>query len=653
MEATPRPENDPTPTGVPGDSRLWLLPILALFAWQGWITLTLFGTERPWEALCDDRPVLSGQHPLHQYHGHLGARAFLQHGSTSCYDFSFQSGYPKTPVFDGGSRPAELFLTLVGGDFRPDAYKVGLAVSCLLVPLVLCVASRGAGLCRRAVFLSVLLGLMVWWGRPSQQALHEGDLDLMLAALSALALSGLLIRYDRKPGGRAYLGTLAAGFLGWLFHPLLMALLLPAYLIYYLSVGARHRMVWSVLLLGGLFLAVAANYFWLRDWVGYWWLRAPLGSGELLSHRTLAGLWRAPLWGESFDRALTLALFVLGTTGVVLLNERGQRAAARLFGLASLLLIVLAVGGVLNEMLGRFSSSGLLVPALLFLVPLAAHALECGWRCLRGLAGHAWLAGALVCSLLVGLLLLPGVSSLLRERFAAARPLALGLGPAEQEVVDALLRHTTPDARVLWEGLPRERLASGWTALLPLLTGRSFIGGLDPASGIEHTLDGLVRRTLAGRPLDEWSDAELTDYCRRYNVGWVVCWSAPARERFARWPTARVLATLAGGEGTLFVVKRPHSFILKGKARWLGTELSRVRLADVVPEDGEVVLSLHYQAGLVASPARVKVEPTSGAREDGQDGQVGVGVVLQYEDIPFIRLKVSSPVAHLTLVWQK
>src|SRR5438132_3320749 len=168
MDEKPCPESDGSP---PGESRLWLLPALGLMAWQAWMTVGLFGGADAWDNVRDDRPIVSGRHPLHLYHGHLGAKAFLKNGSTSCYDPSFQAGYPKTPVFDGGSRPAELFLLLAGGEYRPDAYKIGLAAGCLLVPLILIVAARGAGLSRRAVFLATALGQLVWWGRPCQQTI--------------------------------------------------------------------------------------------------------------------------------------------------------------------------------------------------------------------------------------------------------------------------------------------------------------------------------------------------------------------------------------------------------------------------------------------------------------------------------------------------
>jgi hypothetical protein len=601
------------------------------------MTLQLFGDD-PWNNLRDERPILTGKHPLHLYHGHLGAKAFLHHGSTSCYDPAFQAGYPKTPVFDGGSRPAELFLCTVGGHYRPSAYKIGIAVCNLLVPFAFVIAGRGAGLTRRAVFLGVILGLFVWWGGPCQAALHEGNLDLLLASMSVLVLGGMLIRFDRKPGARAWGGLLLSGFAGYLFHPLLLVLMLPLFLIYYLSVGARHRMVWSVLLLGGWFLAVGANYFWLRDWVRYWWLLMPPSPGDLLlPHRTFASLWRATLWGDDLDRTLTIVLLILAFAGAIVFNQSGQRATARFFGLGSLAMILLAVGGVLNSEMGRLGATALLIPGLFFAVPLAAHTVEMGWRLLCGWMGRSWKAASIVTAGLGGLLLLPGVRPALAHHLTTVEPFVLGLNEQQERVVSELKEHTTTSARILWETPPNSALGSGWTTLLPILTGRSYVGGLESSGTIEHTADSLTRQTLDGRPLTDWTDEELAEYCRLYNIGWVVCWTKPTTERFLRWTGKKPVAVLGPeNEGILLELDRPHSFILKGKARWLGAEMSRIRLADVRPEDGVIELSLHFQEGLVASPGRVQIRRL-------QKG----------DNIPFVQLTVEAPVAHLTLVWQK
>jgi hypothetical protein len=160
------------------------------------------------------------------------------------------------------------------------------------------------------------------------------------------------------------------------------------------------------------------------------------------------------------------------------------------------------------------------------------------------------------------------------------------------------------------------------------------LGGLDPAATIEHTFSSLSDQILAGRHISQWRDDELQDYCRRYNVGWIVCWSEAARNRLLAWKDAVSLLTLQDGStGCLLAVKRPYSFSLKGKANLLRADHEQVALADVIPEEGTVVLSLHYQAGMKASPSRVSIE-----REKDP-----------IDPIPFVRLRLPHPMSRVTL----
>jgi hypothetical protein len=622
-----------------GHSHFWSVLLLLLVAGQGWLTLALFGRDRPWERLLDDGPVLSGRHPLHLYHGQLGSQALWARGRLTCFDPAFQAGYPKTPVFDGGSRPAELFLFVAGGGYRPAAYKLGLALCCLAVPLLLASAARNAGLNRASAVGVTAAGLVVWWGAPCRAALEAGQLDVLLAALVAVVQTALLVRFDRAPGFSTWLGILASGYLGWFAQPLLSALLLPLALVFYLSVGARHALVWHLALLAGLAGGVAVNAFWLADAVAYCWIHQPLAWDQrLLAHRTFHTLWDAPLWGEPADRAVAVALVLLALVGAWRLNQTQQRPAARLFGLGAAGFLVLAVGGALWEPLGTLGTPVLLVPALLFAAVPAVYALLDAFRQAARWTGTR-LRGAVVVG---GLLLLAAGAGhpyllALGARYAAPAPLVVGLGPERAEIVAALREQTTPAARILWEDRTGPPGLARWTPLLPLWTGRAYVGGLDPEAGIEHAHVGFTDQLLMGRPVKNWTDAELDDYCRRYNVGWVVCWSPAAVERFHAWPGAEALATLQDREtGCLFRLRRAPSFALKGQARWLGADWRRISLADVVPEDGQVVLSLHYQAGMQVSPNHVRVE-----RE-----------LDPYDPIPLVRLRLPGPVARLTLTWE-
>src|SRR5262245_5768712 len=154
---------------------LWLLILFVLTAVQVVATLGLFGPDRSWRNLTDDRPILNGRHPLHLYHGLLGAQAWRDGGFGSCYDPAFQAGYPKTPIFDSGSRPTEL-LFLIGED-RIASYKIGLAVSCALVPLVFAMGARILQLHATTACLAACLGLITWWTTPVQGLLQQGELD--------------------------------------------------------------------------------------------------------------------------------------------------------------------------------------------------------------------------------------------------------------------------------------------------------------------------------------------------------------------------------------------------------------------------------------------------------------------------------------------
>ncbi len=635
MEATPPLRADGPASPAVWKRRTAAAVLLALAAWHGWMSLTLFGTDRPWLRLLDDQPILSGRHPLHLYHGYLGARCLLERGTDCCYDPAFQAGYPKTPVFDGGSRPAECFLAVAGGRYRPAAYKLGLALCCLAVPLLLIAAARGVGLDRGGVCLATAFGLVVWWGEPCQAGLTAGDLDLLLAGLAAVLHVGLMIGFHRAPGLGTWVGLLASGLLGWFAHPLLFGLVVPLDLVCYLSIGARHRLAWHVALLGALAGGLAGNAFWLLDWCSYWWIRAPRTlSVPLVPPSSWQTFWSATLWGGHFDRGLAIALVGLAIVGIAILNQSGSRAAARMLGLGAAAFLALAVASLSSQTMTRDGASRLLVPALWFAAVPAGHALSRAWQYL----GHGLAYPRRAAVLGSGLLLAAGLGSELSlspllARWSRSAPLEIGLEAEQQTFVEAIRSRTTPEARILWEDLTGSD--SRWPSLLPFLTERSYLGGLDPEGTIEYAYPSLVDGLLAHRPIAEWSDAELETFCRRYNVGWAVCRSLASRARFRAWKGAAHTVELADGHGCLFTLG-PRSFVLKGQARLLRADWQRIALADVLPEDGEVILSLHYQSGLRVSPGRVQIE-----RDPDP-----------YDPIPLIRLRLPGPAALVTLTWE-
>jgi hypothetical protein len=610
--------------------------LVGLVAWQGWMTLTLFGPDNHWQNLTSEEPITSGRHCLHLYHGYLGASMLRDRGSVTGYDPAFQAGYPKTPVFDSGSRPAEAFIYLVNGRFQPSAYKVGFAACCVMAPLILYLAAWAAGLGETASCLATILSLLIWWGAPGRQLLEKGDLDVLLAGMAGLLHAGFLIRFHRWAGPYSWLGILISTWLGWFAEPMIFLSVLPLLLIYYLSVGCKHRLPWHTSLFAALAGGVALNGFWLLDWFSSWWLRTPLAPDHpLLTHHTFHTFWTVSVWGAQADRWFAVCLLALAVPGICIMNESRQRPAARVFGAGSVLLLGMAMAATGWDALASLGARRLWVPGLYFLAVPAAYGCITIIRYSGSWLDRWWQRGVLWTALaaVAGLSCWQGLETF-ALRCLGSEPLQIGLAQADCECVATLSGETTPQARILWEDDPDA--VNCWTPLLPLLTDRAFLGGLDATATIDHMYATLTSRMLAGRPLSSLSDAEIAEFCKRYNVGWVVCRSSRTFARFSEFKEATLVRRYTA-QGGYALFKLPwRSYALEGKAKLSEASFRRIALAEVVPENGRVVLSMHYHTGLRVTPNRAQIEK----EPDPSD------------PIPLIRLRLSGPVARLTLTWQ-
>ena len=631
-----------TPTEPPADGfrqqPAWLVVVAVVVVAQAGLALALFGPDRQWAAVADDRPVLSGRHPLHLYHGTLGAASFRASRTATCYDPAFQAGYPKTPVFDDGSRPAELFALAGGRGYRPAAYKVGVFAFLLLIPVAFVAAARGAGLPAGAAVLAGCCGVLLGWSPAVRHMLEEGQLDLLAAGLAAAVFVPWLGRYAKQPGVESWLVLATLAAVGWYAHPLVWLGLAPVGFAFYLVFAPRHGPGWHLGLAGITSAGVAPNAWWVIDWGKFWWLRQPSARDNIPLPE-----WAAVL-GEPGDYAGLCTglpggplIPLVAVVGVVLLWLTHHRAAAGL----SVVAVVVALA------LARLAAAWPRVPtdvpdrvaplAVAFLVPAAAFG---AWELLRRvrLAG----AGAVVAA--VGLLLVgwadgPG-APLARGLGVHTEPLVIGFTPEQKQLLAAIEQHTATDARILWDDA-EPRPGGNWSALLPVYTNRMYLGGLDVDTEIDHGYCALGNQQLNGRPLAEWTDAELTAYCRWYNVGWVVCRGGRTAERWARYPAAKAVAQLAEGGHpvTIFALDRPRSFVLSGSAVWESADAKRIVLTDVRPNaDGVIVLSLHAFEGLRVFPSYVKLETQS-------DPPIR-------DPIDHIRLRTPGPVPRVTLVWE-
>lgn len=604
----------------------WALILLMLVAAQGWLALQLIGPGLPIDRLTNDDPVLDGRHPLHSYHGRLGYRSWHARRASTCYDPAFQAGYLKTPIFDAGSRPAELFF-LLGGPTEAS-YKIGLAVCCLIAPLAFALAARGAGLGAAGACLAGIIGATLWWSPPCRALLEAGDLDLLVGGMCAPVYLAWLARFGRSPGPLEWLVIAGSAAVGWYMHPLVMGLAVALSLLYHVWAFRSVRFAWHLGLITANVAGLGANAFWLWDWGAHLWMYVPYGGEE-----SPASLWPATMqeW-EAFlpHDPVDLTAAAFGAVGLLVMLRR-HAVAAGLLGAGALLFVAGGGAGRLWPVLAEVGAQKLLGVGIWCCAVPCAYALAAiaggigsssGFRPL----GLVWLAVGLA-GLTFGLDL--------PSRWRVA-PLQIGLGDDREDVVRLIRERSTPEGRILWEDPPAGTTAAGWTALLPELTQRHFLGGLSPDVAIDHMQIRLADGKLVGRPVGDWTDGELSQFCDRYNVTRAVCRSPEAVARFRRFRGAAVVAELKDGAAVMFAIDRRPNFVLSGRGQATQIDWRRVALSDVEPDaSGVVILSLHHHSRWRVSPAYVTIE---------KDVDV-------LDPIPMLRLRLPGPTTRVTLTW--
>jgi len=672
---------DAASTSIPADSsirpagRIWAILVLVLiFGLHTYRSVRWFPTLA--SIVDPDSPVLLVDHAIHEYHGALGAKFLRETGTSWGYDPYFMAGYPETPVWDSSSNPAILFNRIGGGEgFR--AYKIGVLVCSILVLVLIASGARAAGLdLGEVAAASVLAYFYDWVGFP-MPGWRWGLFAFISACAGVGLLLGLCTRFDRKPGRGSWLALTLAGSALFYFHVTAPVMVIGGLLAFYLTVAGRHGWRWHSAIFAAGGLAVAVNLHWL---IPLWKFRAlRVGSGFFMTTHSVWFL-RDYFLADTMEGRTAVKLLALGFGGLAVWWFRGRRTQAAAFGGSIVALLILFGCGsfwgptrIMEPLRFRIGLMFLLtVPAGSMLV-MASRGFARWIGGARGRVATAllWLVGLMGWGLFERPLLEDYVKSLTQTW-----PFVVGFQPEMKELVDLIKTKTDLSGRILFEDQLRvleltDPESVHWTPLLPKLLepeSRMFIGGLYHMAFIQHHKRASFGDFHLGtRPIDEFSPAELEDYFRTYNIGWVICWSPLSRFTFDRNPLARRLATVrrfstpglppshnehewkamvrrAGrdvalkymleGERTysIYQVDRPRSYFLVGKGRLVSVAPNRVELADVQPEGGRVVVSLHWIDSWKAEPPLFLTPQT-----------------VFPDPVDFVRIEMSGPVDRVVL----
>jgi hypothetical protein len=620
----------------------WLLCLaLGLHFFQTW---RCFGS---WAAIFDDRPIIQVDHALHLYHGSIGARFVRTAGADWGYDPYFMAGYPKTPFHDPSSGLAELSqlaASLVGaGPYSPSAYKIMVFLTVATTPLLWVWGCRLMKTPPLATAAGVTLAEWYYWADFPNALLGSGLVSFLWACGWQFVLLGLAASSFQDRIRTWILGACVASF-AFFVHPT-VPILVAAPVLVSLCAAIRRRQ-WMSLgrIAAAVATALAVNLFWIVPLFyllpyrrqGYVFLAAPANDPWFFIDFYKASILYQPA---------TVVVALLGMVGLVW-RPRGVHGLTRAtLGASVLLLFALTFFGSLDASGGLRNVEPLRFQAPLhFILAIAGGATIDrifslrGWRLLVG--------ATLIAAVLAGGWRFGVFRGIARqfEQVIHPRPFAIGLAPEVEELCRWLKERTDDSARILFEDQLRVLESTvpeslHWSPLLPILTGRTFVGGQYNETPLQHHYAAFGDFTLGGRRIDRWSGGDLQAFFERYNIGWIVCWSPASTAVFnsltalaPEGEIARHTSRPTERKYHLYSVRRTHSFMERGRGGIEGADLNRISVRKLEPADGLAVLRFHWLPTLAAVPA-VGLEPV----------QVGA------DPVPFIGVRTDHPIERLTI----
>jgi len=600
---------------------LSLVVLHSLFTWQ------LFGSN--WDLLLDEAPVVDGQHARLLYYGQQVAQSIHQEGITATtYDHHFQAGLTISPWASIESRLAVL-ARMLSSSHPLATYKILLFIMWLSLPWSLWIMCRVGNLGSGAISGALLLFLGCAWSPWGIQLLKQGETDVIIGtAAMGLALANMARSYAR-PRWWTILGWFGTSATALYFWPATLLLLTICFILFLGLLAGRLPWLRFVGLITAFFGAIAINIFWMRECWHTWWM---LADRELIVSSSFHDLFNLKanlqlmIWP-----GLLLVIGFLGTR--TLRKGIGGRSA-----------LVWSFGIVLT------SAAALLPQEIESLHLDKAH----GWwwcsvwlatipvgKLLASIMEHvsiklgSYQRGMLVMTVLFGTLgfLFREELARLIVRLEEQGTVQLQVPAVMNETVEKLRQLTTDEARILWEEMPEN---GAWSPLLPSQVERSFVGGLGRAEAvsIEPLQVRLATGSLMGKSMELWNQSDLTAFVTDWNIGWVCAFQAVSIQRWLAMPEAIVVAELPQG-GKLIRLPRRFSYCKQGQATLNFTGQRRLTLTNLVPQNGQIVLCLHYHATMHTVNNKARLDTWQHA----------------FDGIPMLRLRIHGPMERLTIEW--
>ena len=371
-----------------GAGVLALLPMIRLFGESGFskenrrtVIAVIFAAHFigtlfffPPEDMLNNRPVVTLDHAVHFYQVERSKEVFRDSFKFHTYDPFFMAGYPGGTIFDIDTKGAELWCSLLRFVDTARALKLFIILGYLLIVFTVYSGCRRLGYEFKEAIYALLLFLAYWhWGRPyAGDFRYAGMFAYLFVSHLSFYLVGLFRSFLREePSKRFYF----FGPLAFFIHPTAVVFLPISFITLFFaerffSPRKRAYMKWTKRLSARMavwsFLVIALNAVWLIPFFQYIKIKIPSET-----YFQIAGFGRLVAALIKPGNLPALFLLVLSGIGFVRLLRQRRVIEAAAPAVTSVFLLIIAGFGIYLPVFDQMEPGRFLMPAFLFMTPLA------------------------------------------------------------------------------------------------------------------------------------------------------------------------------------------------------------------------------------------------------------------------------------------
>jgi hypothetical protein len=590
-----------------------LVLIVAIFSLHAFGLVCLFDVL---PGLYDRNPIIEQDWGLHFHHLKSVEEFWRQERSLWGYNPLFMAGYPSNTIQDLSIKLFEflaLALSLIA--LSPiQWFKISVFLAMASVPWLMYFSARNLfpreEIRNTAATAAALFGTIYWWNSLPREMFFYGMVGYSTAAYASILGVSLFYRLAQQQASWDAVG------LAWVLfaitilplHVQSLIISLPPILALLI---ARPKLIQRNLLLwifGAATISLAVNLVWLGPAFNH---RGDDVSKTIVEQLalfvstdplTFVKDYLAPnsYWSfrQSFwEKGVRLMLLILGATGIVKLLRSGHKEAGILLAAALISLFLISYCSFFIPILKGWQPMRFKVPFDLFLAIAASYSVAI-WLTASSPASRSLIVPSLLSAAAVAFL-----ANLVHTESRGKLRLRTIIRPEISAIAGWVQQNAPAHGRVLFEESGDETgfVYDGMylSSFIPHWTGRELIGGPINLYNDRHHFAEFHSGRLLGRDVQSFTDEEIINYFRLYNIGAVVAFHPASLKRLRSVPG---LVTLGGRIGPvhLMTVNQPLTWFLQGRGQ-ARAKLNQLEVS--AAGNDEIVLKYHWVDGLVSNPA--------------------------------------------------